>query len=169
MLPLSHPGLALQTWRKNGTLEANSSRVSPSRHLNDQTKVVIGERLEGNLAERTDSARMRPILQTTFKIGEVHQEKSFPGPIHQRWVEVQVLEREAQWKDHRVSSQDERIDAVLTTASGTSGPPPRRKLDLLPKTSAPADGTTSIGSPKSGEATPASATSTKPNPFGAAK
>ncbi|KIM27478.1 hypothetical protein M408DRAFT_329937 [Serendipita vermifera MAFF 305830] len=50
-----------------------------------------------------------------------------------------------------------------------SGPPARRKLDLLPRGQAGGDSSTPIGSPKSGENTPASATSTKPNPFGAAK
>ncbi|KAG8795246.1 hypothetical protein FRC16_010160, partial [Serendipita sp. 398] len=48
----------------------------------------------------------------------------------------------------------------------TSGPPTRRKLELLPRTNAEL---TTPGSPRSAEVTPASATSTKPNPFGAAK
>ncbi|KAG8832561.1 hypothetical protein FRC17_001124 [Serendipita sp. 399] len=48
----------------------------------------------------------------------------------------------------------------------TSGQPTRRKLELLPRSNADPS---SPGSPKSGEPTPASATSSKPNPFGSAK
>jgi len=67
---------------------------------------------------------------------------------------------------HRFILNTARAKANLD--EGFSGPPTRRKLDLLPR-SGTGDAYTPIGSPKSGEATPGSATSTKPNPFGDAK
>ncbi|CAG7851942.1 SubName: Full=Uncharacterized protein {ECO:0000313/EMBL:CCA66644.1} [Serendipita indica DSM 11827] len=49
----------------------------------------------------------------------------------------------------------------------SAAPPARRKLELLPRTGG--DTMSPLASPKSGEATPASATATKPNPFGGAR
>jgi translation initiation factor 4B len=64
------------------------------------------------------------------------------------------------------------IQCLIMVLVGMSAPTPtRRKLDLLPRSSTnPTDSAGGLSSPKStGEMTPVSATSVKPNPFGAAK